>query len=390
VNVLIDQQDVEIRDAVRQFLSAECPTSLARSAENTVQGHSVELWKKFCELGWAGIALATESGGQGLSLTSMGVVMEEVGRHIAPLPFHSTIIPALVLSRHGTAKQKALLPGIASGDTLLSFAVQEGSGEWWPDSAQTIAQRSGEALVLNGRKHFVDGFASSATCMVVVRVISEHGEDEGISCVLVHTNAPGIRNETLAPTAKDSQGVIDFLDVHVSADAIVGGGISAARMLTDYATAFSVSLLEGAARRTMEMAVAYVKQREAFGQAIGAFQVIQHMAADMLNAVDGTQLLVHEAIWLLDHGFPAEVEISQAKAFANEKCLMVARMAQQFHGGIGFIAEFDLNLWYRRITSWALRYGTTYEHRARVARALLDTEGEVRLGMPQFLPEAAV
>jgi len=69
---------------------------------------------------------------------------------------------------------------------------------------------------------------------------------------------------------------------------------------------------------------------------------------------------------------------------------MVARMAQQFHGGIGFIAEFDLNLWYRRITSWALRYGTTYEHRARVARALLDTEGEVRLGMPQFLPEAAV
>ena len=158
--------------------------------------------------------------------------------------------------------------------------------------------------------------------------------------------------------------------------------VALARDLFDIATALMCSQLVGATRRDMEFAVEYAAQREAFGQPIGAFQSIQHLCADMLIAVDGAQLLTREALWRMDQGIPASVEVSQAKAFASDKCVFVARSAQQIHGGIGFMMECDLQLWYRRIVAWSLRCGTVREHRQRVAAALLDQPGKVRLGMP--------
>ena len=145
----------------------------------------------------------------------------------------------------------------------------------------------------------------------------------------------------------------------------------------------------GAAGEATQRAVDYAKQRHAFGQPIGSFQAIQHMTADMTIGVDGAQLLAREAIWRLARGLPASVEVSQAKAFANEKCLMAVRMAQQIHGGIGFIAQFDQQLWYRRVAAGSLRCGTTPEHRARIADALLDAPGRVRLGYDLFHTEEA-
>ena len=138
----------------------------------------------------------------------------------------------------------------------------------------------------------------------------------------------------------------------------------------------------GATRKDAEMAVEWSKYRKAFGQPIAAFQSIQHMCADMLMWIDGGNLLTYEALWKMDQGLPGGVEASQAKAFCNEKCEAVVRICQGIHGGIGFMMEFDLQLWYRRICTWTMRLGTAYEHRAKVARALLDKPGQVILGRP--------
>jgi alkylation response protein AidB-like acyl-CoA dehydrogenase len=151
--------------------------------------------------------------------------------------------------------------------------------------------------------------------------------------------------------------------------------------MLDVATALLCAQMEGAARKDAEMAWEYSKRRIAFGRPIGAFQALQHLMADMLIWLDGCQLLTYEALWRLSEGLPASVEVSQAKAFCNEKCQAVVRSSQQIHGGIGFIEEFPLHLWYRRVAAWTMRLGTTFEHRARVARALLDRPGEVRLGV---------
>jgi alkylation response protein AidB-like acyl-CoA dehydrogenase len=140
--------------------------------------------------------------------------------------------------------------------------------------------------------------------------------------------------------------------------------------------------MAGATRKDAEMAIDYAKNRVAFGRPIAAFQSIQHVCADMLLHLDGAQLLTYEALWKMDQGLPASVEVSQAKSFCNEKCESVVRSAQVIHGGIGFMMEFDLHLWYRRVSAWTMRLGTTFDHRAKIAGALLDKPGKVRLGLP--------
>ncbi len=149
--------------------------------------------------------------------------------------------------------------------------------------------------------------------------------------------------------------------------------------MMQFAALFTTALMVGAARKATELAVAYAKDRWAFEQPLGSFQAVQHVCADMTIGVDGAELLCREASWKLGQGMDAGVEISQAKAFANDKCVMACRSAQQIHGGIGFIMEFDLQLRLRRVVSWSTRYGTTAEHRKRVADSLFQREGKVRL-----------
>ena len=185
--------------------------------------------------------------------------------------------------------------------------------------------------------------------------------------------------------AKDKQSEVTFHNVHILRSRLVGApneGAPIAEGLIDITTALLCAQMLGATRKDMEMAVEWSKFRKAFGQPIGAFQSLQHMCADMLMWIDGGELLTYEALWKMDQGLPASVEVSQAKAFCNEKCQAVIRGCQVIHGGIGFIMEFDLQLWYRRVCAWTTRLGTAYEHRARVAHALLDCPGHVILGRP--------
>jgi len=387
MDVLPDAQEQEIQQAIREFLQAECTPAAVRAAEKNPARYSTELWDRFTGLGWLGLCLPESLGGQGLGPGYLGLMMEEMGRHIAPLPVYCTMVGALVVERYGSAAQRELLRDVAAGKLVLSFAVQEPSGRWDLDGIQLEARVEGQDIVLNGSKHFVEHFGNSGKCLVACRLRGEP------ALVLVDTRLPGISTEDLSPMAKDQGSVVRFDGVRVPAASLLGtagkSGAEAVAALMDYASVFLACQMQGAARKAMEFAVEYVKQRHAFGQPIGAFQAIQHMAADMVNAVDGTELLCREAIWNIEQGLPARVEVAQAKSFANGQCLMVCRCAQQMHGGIGFIAEFDLNLWYHRVASWSLRAGTTREHRARIASSLLAAQGPVRLGMTQHLPAAA-
>ena len=166
----------------------------------------------------------------------------------------------------------------------------------------------------------------------------------------------------------------------------VNNGWSVVHDLLDVGTALLCSMMCGAARKDVEMAIEYAKNRTAFGRPIGAFQSVAHMCADQTMWVDGAELLTREALWKLDQGVPASVEVSQAKSFSNEYLQAAVRHSQSIHGGMGFMMEFNLHLWYRRVAAWGLRMGTTYEHRARIAAALLDQPGRVMLNEPVVLP----
>ncbi len=394
MDVLLSEEEQMVRDAARDFLEAESPPSLARAMEQDELGYPPELWRKMAELGWLGISLSEEYGGQGLPLTYLGIILEEVGRAIAPVPLHSTSVPALTLELHGSDEQKReILPAVASGDLLLAWAFQEADPRLSPAVVRTEAVLDGEHFVINGTKMFVDNFNTADKCLVVCRTTPTASGSDGLSLLLIDTDATGVSHIPLIPTAKDKQSKVIFEDVRVPREHLVGPLDDAwpiAQELLDRATALLCAQMVGAARKDAELATEYAKNRTAFGRPIGAFQSIQHLCANMLVSVDGGQMLTYEALWALGEGRPASIEVSQAKAFCNEKCQEIVRSSQSIHGGIGFMMEFDLHLWYRRVVSWSLRLGTTFEHRARIASALLDQAGRVRLGDPVVaLPEDA-
>ena len=385
MNVLPSEEELMVKNAAREFLEAECPPGLARAIEQDERGYSVELWEQMASLGWFGISLPEAYGGGGLPVTYLGLILEECGRAIAPVPFHSTSTAALAVARHGSDVQKqSILPRVARGDLIMTWAVQEQDPRLRSDAIQCRGEVDGDSLVISGTKHFVDNYSAAELMVMAVRTGAPTDGNSGITVVIVPTNSAGITETRLTTLAKDSQSKLDLSGVRVPLSNVIGEvneGWAATSEMLDTGTALLCTQIIGAARKDAEMAIEYAKNRVAFGRPLAGFQSIQHLCADMIVWVDGAQLLTYEALWKLDAGLPYGVEVSQAKAFTNDKCQATVRSSQQIHGGIGFMMEFDLHLWYRRVTAWTMRLGTSFENRARVARSLLDQPGEVRLGM---------
>jgi len=381
MDTTLSEEEVMIRETARKFLESRCPTKQVRAMEKDERGYPADVWKEAAELGWQGLALPERYGGSALPLTYLGLVMHEVGRALAPLPLLSTVSTALTIAAHGSnAMCQEVLPQVVTGDSVLTWAFTEQDPRFLPETVRMTAVADGDDFVLNGTKLFVENFAVADQCLVVCRT-----SDAGLSLFLVDSASAGISHRALVTLAKDKLSEVTFDGVRVPHSRLVGRlneGSAIAEKLIDTATVLLCAQMLGATRKDMEMAVEWSKFRKAFGQPIGAFQSLQHMCADMLMWVDGGDLLTFEALWKMDQGLPASVEVSQAKAFCNEKCQAVIRGCQVIHGGIGFIMEFDLQLWYRRVCAWTTRLGTAYEHRARIARALLDHPGTVILGQP--------
>lgn len=386
MDVLLNDDENLIVDSAREFLTGECPTSLVRAMEVDPLGYSKELWAKVAELGWQGMCMPEKVGGSNMPLVYLGLVLREAGRAIAPLPLHSTAVASLAIARDGSAaQQEKYLPDVVAGKSVMTWAFTERDPRFIPEAVQMSSRAEGDNFVLDGVKLFVDNFPAADHCLVVARTTPGSKGAQGLTLFIVDAHSKGISQTPLITLAKDKQSEVAFKAVQVPKANVIGAVGEAwpiiERML-DRGTALLCAQMVGAARKDIEMAIEYAKFRTAFGQPIGAFQSVQHTCADMQIWVDGGELLTFEALWKLDQGLPASVEVSQAKAFCNEKCEAAVRNSQSIHGGIGFMMEFDLQLWFRRVSAWTMRMGTSFEHRARIAHALIDIPGEVVLGRP--------
>ena len=355
---LTDEQQ-DIKDSARQFFERECPTTLVRAMEGDPRGYTTDLWEGMAGLGWMGLPFPNKYGGSDGSLTDLAVLLEEFGRALVPGPFFNSVaVVGLAILDAGSDQQRAdLLPRIADGSLIATAALIESDARYDTGSIKLSAKRQDDGLALNGTKMFVE-YADSADLLLVPARTSD-GE---VSLVLVPRTADGITTTPLQSISRDPQYAVRFENVVVDNVAALGGGEAAMKRLLDGATVLHCAQSVGGAQRVLEMTVDYTKQRVQFDRAIATFQSVQHDCADMVMAIDAARLATYEAITRIEDGQPADKEIALAKTLTNHAYKWTTLTAQQIHGGIGFMEEYDLQLWTRRAKVAELKFGASSGH----------------------------
>ena len=371
---LSEEQEM-LRNSARDFLTKECPKTLVRQMETDEKGYSPNLWKGMADLGWTGLVFPETYGGSGMTFLDLAVLIEELGRAIAPSPFLPTVVYCgLPILAAGTEEQKKqFLPKIAKGDMIMTLALTEPSATWDAGGITVKATAEGDDFVISGTKLFVSDAHIASYLLVVARTKEGKHKEEGITLFLVDAKSPGITLNPLKTMGSDKQFEIIFNKVKVPKKNILGKldhGWSIIQDLMPKATLAQCALMVGGSQQVLEMTVSYAKERVQFGKPIGSFQAIQHKCANMATDVDGSRFITYQAAWKLNEGLNCALEVSMAKAWVSEAYRRTCAEGHQIHGGIGFIKDHDMQLYYRRAKASELAFGDADYHRDLVAKQI--------------------
>lgn len=346
----LDEQQRAFQDAISDYLRAECPIN--RALEPFEDGEAdLAVWCGLMELGIGGMLVPEAYGGLGLGLLDLAVVAELVGRHAVPGPFFEHALATLAIALAASPEQKEKwLPGLASGALRATVALAETKGQWLADGWTLDGER------LFGRKQYVL-HPEGADIMVVGL--------KGGALGVVRCSDPGIALTLLPSTDAGRQlAHVDFDGVRCERLAeTLGARVVDAGLILLAADAF------GGASQAVHLAVEYSKEREQFGQPIGAFQAVKHQLADMALMVEPCQGLY----WFAAHQFDSASSEDAAKAAALAKAHIsevypkIARRMIEAHGGIGYTWEYGAHIWLKRALFDQAYLGMPQDHRVRIA-----------------------
>ncbi len=355
----------DLRASVRGLLESAAPEAEVRRIADSPSGFDAGLWGRLTGMGLPGIAVPEEFGGAGAGFAELGVVLEEAGRALLPLPLLSTAVlgaQALLLSGD-TEAQATCLPQLAEG--RLRVAVG-GLGR-----AACSAVAGPRGWLLDG---IVDGVLDGAGADLLLVFATA---DEGLTLFAVEASAPGLSRtplRTLDLTRRQAR-----VELHASPATLIGtagDGDRVAAAVLDRALAAMAAEQVGGAQRVLEMAVEYARTRYQFGRAIGSFQAIKHRCADMLIDVERARVAADAALAAVDAGTPdLPVAARVAGTFCGEAFFLAAAANIQVHGGIGFTWEHPAHLYYRRAKSSQLLFGSPDEHREALMRLWEGSRG---------------
>lgn len=370
-----EQQNL-FRDGIRDFARKEI-APIARECDER-QEYPLHLFRRLGELGYLGVKFPHQYGGSEAGLVS-GAIMAEEMAYVSPGIFlgvyvHVYLALSAVAAFGGEAqKERYLRPGIA-GQKIGAWGFAEPDAGSDPAGMKTRATRDSGGYLVNGSKILITN--GDIADFIVVTVVTTPGQGlQGLSLLLVDRDTPGFRARRLqtmgmraAHTAE-----LSFEECRVRADQLLGeentGFTNAMRTLTEgrvIAAAFALGLGRAAFDRTLEFA----RQRQAFGRAIGEFQGIQWLLADMATRLEAARLLTYQAAWKAEQGLPYIAESSMAKLFASETGTEIAKTAVLIHGGAGFMMEHDIQRFYRDCMVLEIGEGTSHIQRNTIARQL--------------------
>ncbi len=348
-------------EGARHFLSQHCSSDRVREVVETEAGYDRQLWQGMAEQGWPAMHIPEAYGGAGFSYAETAILLHEMGRVLAPVPFlSSAVLAAEALLAGGTEDQKAeWLPGIASGDLIGTLAVAEPGGGWDAESVAALAERAGEGYTITGVKSFVTAGHVADLLIVAARA------QDGVGLFLVGGDTV-TRTKLVTLDTTRPQATVEL----ASTPAVRLGdtGWEAVERVYDVARTALAAEQVGGLERVLEMAVDYAKERKQFGRAIGSFQAIKHMCADMLVGLESARSAAGYAVLALATGSDElGVAAPLAKAYSSEAYFQAAGDNIQLHGGIGFTWEHDAHLYFKRAKSTELLFGSPARQRTVLA-----------------------
>jgi len=359
-----------LRASAVDFLQTECPRSRVRELEHDERGYDPSVWRRMAqEMGWMGLVLPEQYGGVGGDLMDLAVLLETMGATIVPGPFFPTVaLCALPILQYGTERQKErYLPGIARGEQIWTLALTEPSVSYQPAAIELTATQKADGSVLSGSKFLVP-YAHVADHFLVVARTGDLPAD--VSVFIVDAVTPGLNIEVIPTMARDKQCMVAFDGVEAMPEDILGEtgrGWDVVDSVFLTAGVLKSAEMLGACDAMVEMTTEYMKTRVQFDRPIGSFQALQHRIVDRFMDVEGLRHLVHEAAWALSSGAPSRILASMAKAKANEVFQRTCIDCIKNYGAIGFTADQDIGLYYRRVKAAEFLLGDSDFHREKVA-----------------------
>ncbi len=366
---LNDEQQA-IKSTAHDFLASRFKSERIRELAASEDGFDADGWAEIAELGWPGLALPEEWGGQGLGIVDLAVLFEEMGYALAPSPLLSNTVVGLALSLCGSDEQRQrLLRPLAAGELRGTPALWDAGSPATVGEFEMEAHADGDGVVLEGEKVLVMDAAAADFLLVATADGRRHVVERDATGVVVvpatsidltrrlySVRLEGVRvapENTLPAAGPDYFQVFHRACVALAAEST------------------------GIAQRTMEMAVEYAKDRQQFGRPLGSYQAVSHRCAQMLLETENSRSAVYGAAWAADaepDSLPRAA--SMAKAYASDAGWRVPDASIQVHGGIGFTWEHDLHFFLKRGKANASMFGDAKWHRERVADAVLAEAAE--------------
>lgn len=360
MNLQFSDDQKFVQSTAREFLAANAGPEVARAVFESDASYDEGLWKKVAEMGWLGAAVPEEYGGTGLGHLELCLLAQEMGRALAPIPFASSVYGATeaILLFGSEEQKKKWLPQLSSGERIGCVAFSESLGAF--DSSALEVKIEGGAL--SGTKSPVlDGDVADLAVVIA-------GEGDAASLVLVELAASGVSREKLnSLDASRSQASITFDGTPFERLGDAGSGAEAFEKLLDHMAVLMGFEQVGGAERALDISVEYVKERYAFGRAIGSFQAVKHRLADFFARKEIALSNGYWAAWALSTD---DDELSLAacnlRIAASDAFVLGAEDMIQVHGGVGFTWEFDCHLFYRRAKVLAATLGSAAAWREKL------------------------
>ena len=375
--MLLDDEHKLVRDTMRAFAQAELAPNAARWDRES--HFPREALRKLGELGALGMVVPEQWDGAAMDYLSLALTLEEIaagdGATSTIVSVQNSVVCGPILAFGNDAQKEKYLKPLARGEWLGCFCLTEPHVGSDAGAITTRAERRGESYVLNGVKQFITSGANADVAIVFARTDRAAGK-KGISAFIVDARTPGYVvarvEDKLGQHASDTAQIV-FEDCALPATNLLGtegGGYRIALANLEAGRIGIAAQAVGMARAAYEAALAYAKEREAFGKPIVEHQAVAFRLADMATHIAAARELVLHAASLRDAGAPCLKEASMAKLFASEMAERVCSAALQVHGGYGYVSDFPVERIYRDVRVCQIYEGTSDIQRLVIAREI--------------------